>query len=211
MASPAPIVYKVPPPVFIGSGLILFGCHCGAQAPGELLLTLVCSVRRPVPVALLRSRGLSETLMGVLGMWQQSPACWGAHICLGVQEQELLPGTREPEWALGGRAPAQRPTAPLTSTSDPGPGSTWRLGLFLWEGREGSDQLSPAPPVQAVVLMDPSEDPEDTLHAHRSRECTFIFDRVFDQHSTQVPTCPPSPARSPHLLPGHSKDKEGMS
>uniref|UniRef100_H0VX61 Kinesin-like protein n=1 Tax=Cavia porcellus TaxID=10141 RepID=H0VX61_CAVPO len=38
---------------------------------------------------------------------------------------------------------------------------------------------------QAVVLMDPSEDPEDTLRAHRSRERTFIFDRVFDQHSTQ--------------------------
>ncbi|XP_004629753.3 kinesin-like protein KIF19 [Octodon degus] len=38
---------------------------------------------------------------------------------------------------------------------------------------------------QAVVLMDPGEDPEDTLRAHRSRERTFIFDRVFDHHSSQ--------------------------
>ncbi|XP_010641085.1 kinesin-like protein KIF19 [Fukomys damarensis] len=38
---------------------------------------------------------------------------------------------------------------------------------------------------QAVVLMDPVEDPEDPLRAHRSRERTFIFDRVFDQHASQ--------------------------
>ncbi|XP_021109856.1 kinesin-like protein KIF19 [Heterocephalus glaber] len=38
---------------------------------------------------------------------------------------------------------------------------------------------------QAVVLMDPGEDPEDPLRAHRSRERTFIFDRVFDQHASQ--------------------------
>uniref|UniRef100_A0A671FE88 Kinesin-like protein n=1 Tax=Rhinolophus ferrumequinum TaxID=59479 RepID=A0A671FE88_RHIFE len=36
-----------------------------------------------------------------------------------------------------------------------------------------------------VVLMDPGEDPEDTLRAHRSREKTFIFDTVFDQHASQ--------------------------
>nr|XP_055195282.1 kinesin-like protein KIF19 [Nyctereutes procyonoides] len=33
--------------------------------------------------------------------------------------------------------------------------------------------------------MDPSEDPEDTLRTHRSREKTFIFDTVFDQHASQ--------------------------
>lgn len=38
-----------------------------------------------------------------------------------------------------------------------------------------------------VVLMDPGEDPEDTLRTHRSREKTFIFDTVFDQHASQVP------------------------
>ncbi|XP_055266402.1 kinesin-like protein KIF19 isoform X1 [Moschus berezovskii] len=38
---------------------------------------------------------------------------------------------------------------------------------------------------QMVVLMDPSEDPEDPLRTHRSREKTFIFDVVFDQHASQ--------------------------
>lgn len=38
--------------------------------------------------------------------------------------------------------------------------------------------------------MDPGEDPEDTLRAHRSRERTFIFDTVFDQHASQVHTTP---------------------
>ncbi|XP_065775318.1 kinesin-like protein KIF19 [Muntiacus reevesi] len=38
---------------------------------------------------------------------------------------------------------------------------------------------------QMVVLMDPSEDLEDPLRTHRSREKTFIFDVVFDQHASQ--------------------------
>nr|XP_055117548.1 kinesin-like protein KIF19 [Symphalangus syndactylus] len=38
---------------------------------------------------------------------------------------------------------------------------------------------------QMVVLMDPGEDPEDVARTHRSRERTFIFDRVFDQHASQ--------------------------
>ncbi|XP_035870423.1 kinesin-like protein KIF19 [Phyllostomus discolor] len=38
---------------------------------------------------------------------------------------------------------------------------------------------------QTVVLMDPGEDPEDTLRTHRSREKTFTFDTVFDQHASQ--------------------------
>lgn len=44
-----------------------------------------------------------------------------------------------------------------------------------------------------VVLMDPSEDPEDPLRTHRSREKTFIFDVVFDQHASQVPAPHPHP------------------
>ncbi|MBZ3881845.1 Eukaryotic translation initiation factor 3 subunit B [Sciurus carolinensis] len=39
---------------------------------------------------------------------------------------------------------------------------------------------------QVVVLMDPNEDPEDPLRAHRSRERTFIFDTVFDQQASQI-------------------------
>ncbi|NXL98915.1 KIF19 protein, partial [Tyrannus savana] len=38
---------------------------------------------------------------------------------------------------------------------------------------------------QGVVLMDPSEDPDDVLRANRSREKTFVFDMVFDHTATQ--------------------------
>ncbi|XP_062946031.1 kinesin-like protein KIF19 [Cynocephalus volans] len=38
---------------------------------------------------------------------------------------------------------------------------------------------------QTVVLVDPGEDPEDTLRTHRPRKRTFIFDTVFDQHASQ--------------------------
>nr|XP_056722599.1 kinesin-like protein KIF19 [Euleptes europaea] len=38
---------------------------------------------------------------------------------------------------------------------------------------------------QMVVLMDPAEDPDDILRAHRSREKTFIFDMVFDPAASQ--------------------------
>ena len=36
-----------------------------------------------------------------------------------------------------------------------------------------------------IVLMDPSEDPDDILRANRSRERQFIFNMVFDAKSTQ--------------------------
>uniref|UniRef100_F7DUN3 Kinesin-like protein n=1 Tax=Xenopus tropicalis TaxID=8364 RepID=F7DUN3_XENTR len=38
---------------------------------------------------------------------------------------------------------------------------------------------------QMVVLMDPTEAPDDILRANRSRERTFIFDGVFDKKATQ--------------------------
>ncbi|NXJ66715.1 KIF19 protein, partial [Rostratula benghalensis] len=38
---------------------------------------------------------------------------------------------------------------------------------------------------QRVVLLDPSEDPDDILRANRSRERTFVFDMVFDHRATQ--------------------------
>ncbi|KAM6156428.1 kinesin-like protein KIF19 [Erethizon dorsatum] len=53
------------------------------------------------------------------------------------------------------------------------------------ELEEGATVIAHKVGDQAVVLMDPGEDPEDTLRAHRSRECTFIFDTVFDQRSSQ--------------------------
>ncbi|XP_015420644.1 PREDICTED: kinesin-like protein KIF19 [Myotis davidii] len=53
------------------------------------------------------------------------------------------------------------------------------------EQEEGASVIAHKVGDQMVVLMDPGEDPEDTLRAHRSREKTFIFDTVFDQHASQ--------------------------
>ena len=41
---------------------------------------------------------------------------------------------------------------------------------------------------QMVVLLDPSDDPDDILRANRSREKQFVFDCTFDGTATQV-TC----------------------
>lgn len=71
-------------------------------------------------------------------------------------------------------------------TLDAVKGESCGLGLCL------TREPTPAPHgSQMVVLMDPSEDPEDPLRTHRSREKTFIFDVVFDQ-STR-PRCPLHP------------------
>ena len=37
-----------------------------------------------------------------------------------------------------------------------------------------------------VVLMDPTEDPDDILRANRSREKQYVFDYSFDGPATQV-------------------------
>ncbi|KAB0367039.1 hypothetical protein FD755_020363, partial [Muntiacus reevesi] len=56
------------------------------------------------------------------------------------------------------------------------------------EGARGSGLLlsmhrAPAQPM--VVLMDPMEDPDDILRAHRSREKSYLFDVAFDFTATQ--------------------------
>ncbi|XP_071461857.1 kinesin-like protein KIF19 [Marmota flaviventris] len=53
------------------------------------------------------------------------------------------------------------------------------------ELEEGATVIAHKVGDQVVVLMDPNEDPEDPLRAHWSRERTFIFDTVFDQHASQ--------------------------
>ena len=40
--------------------------------------------------------------------------------------------------------------------------------------------------LQMVVLMDPTEDPDDILRANRSREKQYVFDYAFDGPATQV-------------------------
>ncbi|XP_060696385.1 kinesin-like protein KIF19 [Hemiscyllium ocellatum] len=50
---------------------------------------------------------------------------------------------------------------------------------------EGASSIAHKIDDQMVVLMDPTEDPDDILRANRSRERTFMFDVVFDHTSTQ--------------------------
>ncbi|XP_035757227.1 kinesin-like protein KIF19 [Egretta garzetta] len=53
------------------------------------------------------------------------------------------------------------------------------------EVEEGAALAARSVGEQRVVLMDPSEDPDDILRANRSREKTFVFDMVFDHRATQ--------------------------
>ncbi|XP_050762141.1 kinesin-like protein KIF19 [Gymnogyps californianus] len=53
------------------------------------------------------------------------------------------------------------------------------------EVEEGAALVARRVGKQKVVLMDPSEDPDDILRANRSREKTFVFDMVFDHRATQ--------------------------
>ncbi|KAM6244977.1 LOW QUALITY PROTEIN: kinesin-like protein KIF19 [Spheniscus humboldti] len=53
------------------------------------------------------------------------------------------------------------------------------------EVEEGAALVARRVGEQRVVLMDPSEDPDDILRANRSRENTFVFDMVFDHRATQ--------------------------
>ncbi|XP_065501079.1 kinesin-like protein KIF19 [Caloenas nicobarica] len=53
------------------------------------------------------------------------------------------------------------------------------------EAEEGAALIACKAGEQRVVLMDPSEDPDDILRANRSREKTFVFDTVFDHRATQ--------------------------
>ncbi|XP_029140618.1 kinesin-like protein KIF19 [Protobothrops mucrosquamatus] len=53
------------------------------------------------------------------------------------------------------------------------------------ELEEGATVIGHRTGEQIMVLMDPSEDPEDILRANRSREKTFIFDVVFGPQATQ--------------------------
>ncbi|XP_009986925.1 PREDICTED: kinesin-like protein KIF19 [Tauraco erythrolophus] len=53
------------------------------------------------------------------------------------------------------------------------------------EVEEGAALVARRVGEQSMVLMDPSEDPDDVLRANRSREKTFVFDVVFDYRATQ--------------------------
>lgn len=54
------------------------------------------------------------------------------------------------------------------------------------ELEEGATLIAHKVDEQMVVLMDPMEDPDDILRAHRSREKSYLFDVAFDFTATQV-------------------------
>lgn len=79
----------------------------------------------------------------------------------------------------------------------------------------GSPRDCALPPwghLQMVVLMDPMEDPDDILRAHRSREKSYLFDVAFDFTATQVResmVCLETQERPPPTLRPARKDSQG--
>ncbi|CAN0142621.1 unnamed protein product [Rangifer tarandus platyrhynchus] len=57
--------------------------------------------------------------------------------------------------------------------------------ISVAELEEGATLIAHKVDEQMVVLMDPMEDPDDILRAHRSREKSYMFDVAFDFTATQ--------------------------
>ncbi|KAM9002286.1 kinesin-like protein KIF19 isoform X4 [Sarcophilus harrisii] len=57
--------------------------------------------------------------------------------------------------------------------------------ISVTELEEGATLIAHKVDEQMVVLMDPMEDPDDILRAHRSREKSYLFDVAFDFTATQ--------------------------
>ncbi|XP_053426016.1 kinesin-like protein KIF19 isoform X3 [Nycticebus coucang] len=57
--------------------------------------------------------------------------------------------------------------------------------ISVAELEEGATLIAHRVDEQMVVLMDPMEDPDDILRAHRSREKSYLFDVAFDFTATQ--------------------------
>ncbi|XP_007958075.1 kinesin-like protein KIF19 [Orycteropus afer afer] len=57
--------------------------------------------------------------------------------------------------------------------------------ISVAELEEGATLIAHKVDEQMVVLMDPMEDPDDILRAHRSREKSYLFDMAFDFTATQ--------------------------
>ncbi|XP_062936439.1 kinesin-like protein KIF19 [Cynocephalus volans] len=57
--------------------------------------------------------------------------------------------------------------------------------ISVAELEEGATLIAHKVDEQMVVLMDPTEDPDDILRAHRSREKSYLFDVAFDFTATQ--------------------------
>ncbi|XP_054989328.1 kinesin-like protein KIF19 isoform X2 [Sorex araneus] len=58
--------------------------------------------------------------------------------------------------------------------------------ISVAELEEGATLIAHKVDEQMVLLMDPMEDPDDILRAHRSREKSYLFDMAFDFTATQM-------------------------
>eukprot|EP00057_Strongylocentrotus_purpuratus_P026108 XP_011680582.1 PREDICTED: kinesin-like protein KIF19 [Strongylocentrotus purpuratus] len=58
--------------------------------------------------------------------------------------------------------------------------------LTPMEAERGSNLVAHAVEDSIVILRDPTDDPDDVLRAKRSRERHYVFDRAFDETSTQA-------------------------
>ncbi|XP_023569777.1 kinesin-like protein KIF19 [Octodon degus] len=84
------------------------------------------------------------------------------------------------------------PLRPAASMKDCGDSKDQQLTVALRvrpisvaELEEGATLIAHKVDEQMVVLMDPMEDPDDILRAHRSREKSYLFDVAFDFTATQ--------------------------
>uniref|UniRef100_A0A5F8HCD6 Kinesin family member 19 n=1 Tax=Monodelphis domestica TaxID=13616 RepID=A0A5F8HCD6_MONDO len=91
--------------------------------------------------------------------------------------------------AVGVRAGALRSAASMKDSAD---SKDQQLTVALRvrpisvaELEEGATLIAHKVDEQMVVLMDPMEDPDDILRAHRSREKSYLFDVAFDFTATQ--------------------------
>ncbi|XP_065416146.1 kinesin-like protein KIF19 isoform X5 [Chrysemys picta bellii] len=126
-----------------------------------------------------------------------SPAARGSQVSPGLRLRTALPVSYSPmasplgsplsagQRRTGGLAPS-----PSSAMKDPSVEQQLTVALRIRpineaELEENAAIIAHRVGDQMVVLMDPSEDPDDILRANRSREKTFIFDMVFDHKATQ--------------------------
>ncbi|KAM7152111.1 kinesin-like protein KIF19 [Macrochelys suwanniensis] len=132
-----------------------------------------------------------------------SPAAWGSQVSPGLRLRTALPVSCSP---LAGPSPMASPLgSPLSAghrrTGGPAPSPSSAMKDLSVEQQltvalrirpineaeleENAAIIAHRVGDQMLILMDPSEDPDDILRANRSREKTFIFDMVFDHKATQ--------------------------
>ncbi|XP_014439423.2 kinesin-like protein KIF19 [Tupaia chinensis] len=112
---------------------------------------------------------------------------WQVTAYLGWEGKEHIPASHMPFNQGTGPSPAQGSPAlrEMEPKDQPLVVALRIRPLNDAELEEGATTIAHKVGDQVLVLMDPGEEPEDMPRTHRSRERTFIFDTVFDQHASQ--------------------------